>query len=46
MFSNIFVFENPSVYEINVEKYVGTRGATSDVTTWRMHVAFWPSKAT
>ena len=30
----------------NVEKYSGVRGAINDVTTWRMRVACWISKAT
>jgi hypothetical protein len=30
----------------NVEKYVGVRGATDDVTIWRIRVACWLSKAT
>ena len=30
----------------NVEKCGGARGATNDVTTWRIHVACWKSKAT
>ena len=30
----------------NVEKYGGARGATNDVTIWRIRVACWISKAT
>jgi hypothetical protein len=37
--------ENRATYE-NVEKYGGARGATNDVTIWRIHVACWISKAT
>jgi hypothetical protein len=29
----------------NVEEYSGDRGATNDVTIWRMRVACWISKA-
>ena len=29
----------------NVEKYSGARGATNDVTIWRVSVACWISKA-
>ena len=30
----------------NVEKYGGERGATNDITIWRIQVACWISKAT
>jgi hypothetical protein len=36
--------ENGAIY--NVEKCGGARGATNDVTIWRIHVACWLSKAT
>ena len=38
--SNIVPFMN------NVEKYGGARGATNDVTIWRVRVACWLCKAT
>jgi hypothetical protein len=30
----------------NVEKYARDRGATNDVTIWRIHIAWWRIKAT
>jgi hypothetical protein len=44
MFNNLFP-ENCIVYE-NSEKYGGDRGATYDVTIWRISVARCISKAT
>ena len=41
MFS--YFFRKSTVY--NVEKYSGERGATNDVTIWRIRVACWISKA-
>ena len=45
MFSNFFFRKWCRLWD-NVEKYGGARGATKDVTTWRIRVAGWISKAT
>ena len=37
--------ENRTVYEIMSKTVVGERGATHDVTIWRIRVACWISKA-
>jgi hypothetical protein len=39
-------FQKSSHLWHNVEKYSGVRGVTNDVTTWRIRVACWISKAT
>jgi hypothetical protein len=44
MFSNFFR-KSRRLWD-NVEKYGGTRGASSDVTIWRIRVACWISNAT
>jgi hypothetical protein len=44
MFSHFFP-ENRTVYEIMSKKCSGDRGATNDVTIWRIRVACWISKA-
>jgi hypothetical protein len=44
-FSNFFSRKSCRLWD-NVEKYGGARGATNDVTTWRIGVACWISKAT
>jgi hypothetical protein len=45
MFNNVS-FENHVALWDNVEKYGRARGATNDVTTWRIWAACWISKAT
>ena len=44
--SIIFFFRKSHRLWDNVEKYGGARGATNDVTIWRIRVACWISKAT
>ena len=44
MFNNFFPKVAP--FMKNVEKFGGARGATNDVTRWRIRVACWISKAT
>jgi hypothetical protein len=44
MFSNIFLFENRTVYEIMWKNIVGPE--RSQMTIWRKHIACWISKAT
>jgi hypothetical protein len=46
MFYNFFPPENRSVYEIIWKKYGGARGATNDVTLWRIRVECCIRRAT
>ena len=45
MFNNYFFPESCALLWHNVEKYGGARGATDDVTIWRIRVACWVAKA-
>jgi hypothetical protein len=45
LFSNFFFRKSHRLWN-NVEKYSGDRGATNDLTIWRIRVACWISKAT
>jgi hypothetical protein len=46
IFNNFFFFRKSCHLWDNVEKYDGVRGATSDVTKWRIRVACWKYKTT
>jgi hypothetical protein len=46
MFSNFFSLQKSHRLSDNVEKCGRDRGATNDVTIWRIRVACWISKAT
>jgi hypothetical protein len=43
--SNNFCFRKSHRLLDNIEKYSGDRGATNDVTIWRIRVACWISKS-